>query len=235
MVEKWLQSKGNPYTKSKGNPYTNRPVQRKVAPLGNPFVKVRPTMSKSKPTFKKKVAYYGYPSQLFKDSDKDGVANVFDCKPYNKRKQDGSALDSMWGRAEEARRQAAAARQAAIDLKIQMDKQDQANAELQRIQGQNTSSVYYIERGSGGGGAVTPSPGGASSSGTSSAYTGNTGSGSSKPYVVAPSVTIPLTTTRSSNTGSTGGSSSWWSNLGTALVKAATNAAKTLPLSGSKK
>lgn len=36
----------------------------------------------------KNKAYYGKPIQLFKDSDKDGVMNVFDCKPYNKKKQD---------------------------------------------------------------------------------------------------------------------------------------------------
>ena len=32
--------------------------------------------------------HYGKPAKLFGDADKDGVANVFDCKPYNRRRQD---------------------------------------------------------------------------------------------------------------------------------------------------
>ena len=28
------------------------------------------------------------PARLFADSDRDGVANVFDCRPFNKRRQD---------------------------------------------------------------------------------------------------------------------------------------------------
>lgn len=33
-------------------------------------------------------AHYGLPSQLFADTDKDGVPNVFDCKPNNRFKQE---------------------------------------------------------------------------------------------------------------------------------------------------
>lgn len=33
--------------------------------------------------------------KLFADDDRDGVANVFDCQPHNRRKQDGE-----WGNAE---------------------------------------------------------------------------------------------------------------------------------------
>jgi hypothetical protein len=28
------------------------------------------------------------PARLFRDSDRDGVANVFDCQPFNRRRQD---------------------------------------------------------------------------------------------------------------------------------------------------
>ena len=30
------------------------------------------------------------PSRLFGDKDRDGVANVFDCQPNNRRRQDGN-------------------------------------------------------------------------------------------------------------------------------------------------
>lgn len=43
-----------------------------------------------------KNAYYGKPFQLFKDCDKDGVANVFDCQPRNKRKQDREFSDDIY-------------------------------------------------------------------------------------------------------------------------------------------
>ena len=41
------------------------------------------------------------PSRLFgdRDRDRDGVANVFDCQPNNRRRQDG---DNMLGRSEKA-------------------------------------------------------------------------------------------------------------------------------------
>jgi hypothetical protein len=64
MVEKWM--KGN-------NMKTNPPNFRvRVTPKGTRGSK----------------AYYGKPVSLFKDSDKDGVPNVFDCQPSNKRRQD---------------------------------------------------------------------------------------------------------------------------------------------------
>jgi len=88
MVEKWLQSKPNPY------------------------INKRPQPSHKPTSFAKNVAaHHGTPIQLFKDSDKDGVANVFDCKPYNKSKQDvispqnfGSGIRDMYAR-QEAERQ----------------------------------------------------------------------------------------------------------------------------------
>ena len=46
---------------------------------------VKPLKVKSWNTFK-----------LFSDNDKDGVANVFDCKPKNKKKQDDPSLDNLF-------------------------------------------------------------------------------------------------------------------------------------------
>ena len=43
-----------------------------------------------KPFWGKSPARSGTASQLFKDSDRDGVMNVFDCKPFNKRHQDNN-------------------------------------------------------------------------------------------------------------------------------------------------
>lgn len=69
-------------------------------------------MRGNKPVKFKNSAYYGSPSKLFKDSDRDGVMNVFDCKPYNRRKQDvisppssSTPFNDMWGRQEWARQQ----------------------------------------------------------------------------------------------------------------------------------
>jgi len=57
-------------------------------------------------------AHFGRPNMLFRDSDKDRVDNVFDCKPYNKRRQDvvaqmsgGNPLAEMYGRQEQSRQQ----------------------------------------------------------------------------------------------------------------------------------
>jgi hypothetical protein len=90
VTEKWMQSKGNPFMK-KRNPI-------------NSFKRIKRTNS----------AHAGFPAQLFKDSDKDGVANVFDCKPYNKKKTDvmspmsgSNPMQEMYGRQEYARQQAA--------------------------------------------------------------------------------------------------------------------------------
>jgi len=56
-------------------------------------------------------SHYGKPAHLFRDSDRDGVPNVFDCKPHNKRRQDvmhpqnlgGSPLGAMYARQEQGR------------------------------------------------------------------------------------------------------------------------------------
>jgi hypothetical protein len=81
-MENWMKSKGNPYV------------------VG---------VKRSCPC-KRNKAHFGKPIQLFKDSDKDGVANVFDCKPYNKRKQDvlapmtgGNPMQEMYARREQSR------------------------------------------------------------------------------------------------------------------------------------
>jgi len=49
----------------------------------NPYSIKQPT-----PPFKGPACRYGMPVKLFADSDGDGVDNVFDCKPYDKNKQD---------------------------------------------------------------------------------------------------------------------------------------------------
>jgi len=56
------------------------------------------------------LARFGSPQRLFKDSDRDGVANVFDCKPFNKKKQDvmsptnfGGGVSQMYNRRENSR------------------------------------------------------------------------------------------------------------------------------------
>ena len=55
-------------------------------------------------------ARFGNPQRLFKDSDKDGVPNVFDCQPFNKKKQDvispsnyGGGMRDMYSRREGSR------------------------------------------------------------------------------------------------------------------------------------
>ena len=88
MVEKWM--KGN-------NMRTNPPNLRvRVTPKGTRGSK----------------AYYGKPVMLFKDSDRDGVPNVFDCKPHNKRRQDvippmsgSNPVQEMYSRREANRQQ----------------------------------------------------------------------------------------------------------------------------------
>jgi len=35
------------------------------------------------------------PARLFADSDRDGVPNVFDCRPFNKRRQDNEDNDDL--------------------------------------------------------------------------------------------------------------------------------------------
>jgi len=92
----------------------------------------------------KSKAYFGKPVQLFKDSDKDGVPNVFDCKPYNKRKQDvlapmsgGSPVQEMIQRQETARQQAVYLRY----LKGLQKAEEERAAEARRL-----SNVQVIDR-----------------------------------------------------------------------------------------
>ena len=58
---------------------------------------------------------------LFIDSDKDGVANVFDCSPHNKRKQDVLMPRSYGNPMREMYNRQAAARQQQIQMKMQRD------------------------------------------------------------------------------------------------------------------
>jgi len=58
---------------------------------------------------------------LFIDSDKDGVANIFDCQPYNKRKQDVLMPRSYGNPMREMYNRQAAARQQQIQMKMQKE------------------------------------------------------------------------------------------------------------------
>ena len=147
-MEKWLQSKGNPYSN-----HISQTKQIKKVSLANPFLNnSRKAIGKPK---RLTYAYYGKPVQLFKDSDKDGVANVFDCKPFNKRKQDvlspmsgGNPMHEMLQRKEYSRQQGAYRNQLEeaqrIDLANQKEYlklQEDQLAELRRL-----SNVEVIDQ-----------------------------------------------------------------------------------------
>jgi len=125
-MEKWMQSKPNPYVNKK------MVVTRKPLARNRIHQRPRPSMYA-----KHVAARMGTPIQLFKDSDRDGVPNVFDCKPHNKKKQDvmhpqnfGSGMGDMLSRQENARQQRAYNR-----MIKEMQRQDaQRLLELQRIQ-----------------------------------------------------------------------------------------------------
>ena len=133
MVEKWMLSKPNPYLSSK----SKRPVFHTAPPKKFFYAK----SSKS--------AYYGMPVNLFKDSDKDKVANVFDCKPYNKRKTDvispanwGGGMTDMYARQEQARQQKLYDKQ----LEELKRLEEERLAELKRIAGESGSQTIITER-----------------------------------------------------------------------------------------
>lgn len=150
MVEKWMQRKPNPYV-------VKRIARRPVNPYVSKVIRPRPLHLHASPnkSFGKSKAYYGMPSQLFKDSDKDGVYNVFDCKPKNKRKTDvmspanfGSGYMDMYQRQENARLQRLYLKQQQEAAKQQQEAYDRQLAELQRIEGE-TSTVYVYPQSSG--------------------------------------------------------------------------------------
>lgn len=125
MVEKWMQNK----------PSANANLQ--ISPRRVTKVKAQP-IGKFICPFKGPKVYYGKSVMLFKDSDKDGVPNVFDCRPFNKKKQDvispigGGGISDMYARQEQARQQALYQKQ----LKQMQQEQEKQVAELQRIQGE---------------------------------------------------------------------------------------------------
>jgi len=125
MVERWLQKKPNPYMGSKVR--THNVV-----------------VSRPKSFGKVKSAHYGKPIQLFKDSDKDGVMNVFDCSPFNRKKQDvispfsgGNPMNEMYARQEQSRQQKEYERM----LKEMQRLEEARLKELQRL-----SNVEVIDR-----------------------------------------------------------------------------------------
>lgn len=122
MVEKWLQNR------IPNNPYLNvkKPVRN--------IKRYSPTSVR-----------YGKPNVLFKDNDKDGVMNVFDCQPNNKRKQDvvapsstGNPMMDMHYRQEQNRQ-----------YKKYMDELNRSNNEMERynkeIERLSTPNFYTTE------------------------------------------------------------------------------------------
>jgi len=145
MAEKWLQRNNT------------RPAARNgfVNQISNPLSKVRRVMPRPQhrarlSNFSKlALSKYGKPVQLFKDSDKDGVANVFDCKPYNKRKQDvmhpaynssNMNITEMYYRREQARQNRLYQKQ--IEEAIRIEKENQRLAAL-------NPQIVYVDSGNG--------------------------------------------------------------------------------------
>lgn len=92
-------------------------------------------------------AYYGKPVQLFKDSDRDGVMNVFDCQPHNRRKQDvispsnfGGGVQDMYYKQEQTRQQ----RVYLAQIKELQRLEEARVKELERIQGEQNTVVYPV-------------------------------------------------------------------------------------------
>jgi hypothetical protein len=123
---------------SKPNPYLNN-LRSKVKP------KARVVMTAQR---KNARAHYGSPIQLFKDSDRDGVMNVFDCKPHNQRKQDvispmsGSPVQDMYSRMENARLQALYQKQ----LEEMRQLEAERIAELQRLNTVTIDNTITVEK-----------------------------------------------------------------------------------------
>lgn len=90
------------------------------------------------------------PAHLFKDSDKDGVMNVFDCKPYNKKKQDvimpqnfGGGMSDMYGRQERARLNKVYQKQVEEMQRQELLRLEQQRVELPRVQVIDNSRTIY--------------------------------------------------------------------------------------------
>ena len=164
MAEKWMQKKMN-------MPRSDSSVDKQHS---NPY-----SIKQPNPPFRGPACRYGMPAQLFADSDKDCVSNVFDCKPHDKRKQDvlapmggGNPMQEMLSRQEGARQQHVYMRsqeeyQRLLQLQQQKFLNQQAAAQRPIIK-----NVYQIEKvyyGGTGGGSSSKSGGG----GTSKVATGD--------------------------------------------------------------
>lgn len=108
-------------------------------------------------------AYYGKPAALFKDSDKDGVANVFDCKPFDKKRQDVIAprhggiggLSGLYAKQEYARQYGVYQKQLEEAERVQRQQQElwikqqqealrQQQKVAKRSSGSYTMNVYVL-------------------------------------------------------------------------------------------
>ena len=88
-----INSNSNKSNQSKSSKHPSHKTFSIITPINNSKYPINVWSSNKKPQNKVKQgwALETRPSQLFRDSDRDGVADVFDCQPNNRRRQDMDA------------------------------------------------------------------------------------------------------------------------------------------------